>query len=134
RDEVESLEEIYVSPEEFAKTVKDDSSAFYQGALQRMGLPVQGGDPVSNVFLRFDQDVTLADAAGDLGVTPDDLTDSLDLLDPTLSVLRRGVLDRDDFTQFYIESLCELTVTLENQPEANVCDQALADLRDVRRR
>jgi mono/diheme cytochrome c family protein len=134
RDEVESLEEIYVSPEEFAKTVKDDSSAFYQNALTRAGLPIQGGDPVSNVFLRFDQDVTLADAAGDLGVTPEDLGDSLDLLDPTLSVLRRGVLDRDDFTQFYIESLCELTVTLENQPEANVCDQALNDLRDVRRR
>jgi mono/diheme cytochrome c family protein len=129
RDEVEELEEIYVSPEEFAKTVQADSSAFYQRALQQAALPVQGGDPVSNVFLRFDQDMKLEDVAGDLGVTPDDLRDSLDLLDPTLATLNRGTVDRDDFTALYIESLCELTVTLENQPEANACDNV-----NVRRR
>jgi hypothetical protein len=129
RDEVEELEAIYVSPEEFAKTIKDDTSTFYQRALIQAGLPTTGGDPVSSVFLRFDQRVTLADAAGDLGVTPADLADSLDLLDPTLTILRRGNLDRDDFTQFYIESLCELSFLLENQPEANVCDSL-----DVRRR
>jgi mono/diheme cytochrome c family protein len=134
RDEVEQLEDIYIAPEDFAKTVKDDSSSFYQRALTSAGLPVQGGDPVSNVFLRFDQDMTLADVAGDLGVTPDDLTDALDLLDPTLTVLRRGTVDRDDFTDLYLSSLCELTFTLENQPEAAVCDNALNDLRDVRRR
>jgi hypothetical protein len=130
RDEIEGLEAIYISPEEFAKQIQQDSSAFYQSALQRAALPVQGGDPVSNVFLRFDQDMRLEDAAGDLGVTPDDLRDNLDLLDPTLSILSRSTVDRDDFTNVYIESLCELTVTLENRPEANVCDSVL----DVRRR
>jgi len=132
RDDVEALEDIYVSPDDFAKQVKDDSSAFYQRALTSAGLPIQGGDPVSNVFLRFDADVTLADAAGDLGVTPDDLVDALNDLDPTLEVLRRGTIDRDDFTEFYIQSLCELTFIQENQPEAAVCDSALDDLR-VRR-
>jgi serine/threonine-protein kinase len=134
RDEIEQLEEIYIAPDDFAKQVKDDSSAFYQSSLTRAGLPVQGGDPVSNTFLRFDADMTLADAAGDLGVTPDDLSDALDLLDPSLATLDRSTIDRDDFTEFYIQSLCELTFTLENQPEAAVCDQALNDLRDVRRR
>jgi len=129
RDEVEELEAIYVSPEEFAKTIQEDSSAFYQRALQQAALPVQGGDPVSNVFLRFDQDMKLEDVAGDLGVTPDDLRDSLGLLDPTLATLNRGTVDRDDFTALYLESLCELTVTLENQPEAAACDNI-----DVRRR
>ncbi|MEO8180917.1 MAG: cytochrome c [Deltaproteobacteria bacterium] len=130
RDEVEALEALYISPEEFAKQIQQDSSSFYQSALQRAALPVQGGDPVSNVFLRFDQDMRLEDVAGDLGVTPDDLRDNLDLLDPTLSILSRNTVDRDDFTNVYIESLCELTVTLENRPEANVCDNVL----DARRR
>jgi mono/diheme cytochrome c family protein len=133
RDEVEQLEAIYVSPEQFARQVQSDSSGFYQRALQQADLPVQGGDPVSNVFLRFDADMKLADAAGDLGVTPDDLSDSLNLLDPVLTVLRRGALDRDDFTDLYIASLCELSITLENQPEANLCDDAIQDLEDRRR-
>jgi mono/diheme cytochrome c family protein len=129
RDEVEQLESIYIAPEDFAKTVKDDSSGFYQRALTSAGLPIQGGDPVSNVFLRFDADVTLADAAGDLGVTPDDLADALDLLDPTLTVLRRSTIDRSDFTDLYVASLCELTFTFENQPEAATCDNLLNDVR-----
>jgi len=122
RDEVEELEAIYVSPEEFAKTVQDDSRTFYQSALQRAALPVQGGDPVSNVFLRFDQDMKLEDVAGDLGVTPDDLRDNLNSLDPQLATLSRSTIDRDDFTALYVDSLCELSVLLENQPEAGLCD------------
>jgi hypothetical protein len=122
RDEIEQLEAIYVSPTVFAKVVKDDSAAFYQSALQRANLPTQGGDPVSGTFLRFDADMRLADAAGDLGVTPDDLSRNLQLLDPVISVLDGGTLDRDDFTALYVESLCELSVQLENAPLAATCD------------
>jgi hypothetical protein len=122
RDEIEQLEAIYVSPTVFAKAVKDDSAAFYQSALQRANLPTQGGDPVSGTFLRFDADMRLADAAGDLGVTPDDLSRNLQLLDPVISVLDGGTLDRDDFTALYVESLCELSVQLENAPLAATCD------------
>jgi hypothetical protein len=126
RDEVEQLEAIYVSPQEFARQVTEDSQGFYQAALQRASLPIQGGDPVSSVFLRFDQDISIKDAAGDLGLTPADLKDNLDLLDPVLSVLNRGTLDRDDFTQVYVDSLCILSTPLENQPDVAVCDAAAA--------
>jgi len=128
RDEVEQLEGIYVSPQEFARQVTDDSDGFYKRALQQADLPVQGGDPVSNVFLRFDQDMRLADAAGDLGLTPDDLDDNLDLLDPVLSTLDRNTIDRDDFTAVYVDSLCILSTALENQPDVAVCDAAAAAL------
>jgi serine/threonine-protein kinase len=128
RDEVEQLEGIYVSPTEFARIVQEDSQGFYQRALQLADLPIQGGDPVSNVFLRFDQDVRAEDAAGDLGLTPDDLRDNLDLLNPVLSVLDRGSIDRDDFTALYIDSLCRLSTPLENQPDVAVCDAAAAAL------
>jgi hypothetical protein len=133
RDEIEQLEAIYVSPQVFAKTVKDDSDTFYKRALEQAGLPTTGGDAVSNVFLRFDADVRLEDAAGDLGVTPQDLSDSLGLLDPVMSVLRRGTLSRDDFTALYISSLCELNFTQENRPDEALCDDALRDLDDRRR-
>jgi mono/diheme cytochrome c family protein len=126
RDEVEQLEGIYVSPQEFARQVTDDSQGFYQAALQRADLPIQGGDPVSSVFLRFDQDISIKDAAGDLGLTPNELQDNLDLLNPVLSVLDRGTLDRDDFTALFVDSLCILSTPLENQPDAAVCDAAAA--------
>jgi mono/diheme cytochrome c family protein len=127
RDEIEQLESIYVSPTEFARIVKQDSEGFYQRALQLADLPIQGGDPVSSMFLRFDGDLKLADAAGDLGVTPDDLSDSLRLLNPVLTVLDRetGTIDRDDFTALYLESLCVMTQPNENAPDAAVCDALL---------
>ncbi len=129
RDEVEQLREIYVSPQAFARQVQDDSATFFQRALQRADLPIQGGDPVSAVFLRFDADMSLADAAGDLGLAPDDLEANLNLLDPRLTVLRRGTIDRDDFTQLYVASLCVLSTPLENQPDPAVCDASLQALR-----
>jgi serine/threonine-protein kinase len=128
RDEIEQLEGIYVSPQEFARVVQEDSQGFYQRALQLADLPIQGGDPVSSVFLRFDQDVRIEDAAGDLGLTPDELADNLDILNPVLEVLDRGTIDRDDFTAVYVDSLCLLSINLENQPDVAVCDAAAAAL------
>jgi serine/threonine-protein kinase len=128
RDEIEQLEELYITPQAFARQVDEDSKGFYQSALQRANLPTAGGDPVSNVFLRFDADMRLADAAGDLGLLPEELQDNLQLLDPVVSVLDSGTLDRDDFTAVFVDSLCQLSVTLENQPDVAVCDAAAAAL------
>jgi hypothetical protein len=124
--EVASVEAIYVSPVEFARQASEDSQSFYQRALQLAGLPTTGGDPVSSVFLRFDQDMRLADAAGDLGLTPSDLQQNLNLLHPTLGALASGLLDRDDFTGLFVDSLCQLSTPLENQPAPAVCDAAAA--------
>jgi hypothetical protein len=125
RDELES---IYVTPQEFARSIQEDSQGFYQRALQLAALPIQGGDPVSSVFLRFDQDLRIEDVAGDLGLTPDQLRGDLDLLDPTLAVLDRGVLDRDDFTNVFVDSLCKISTNLENVPDPVVCADAEAAL------
>jgi mono/diheme cytochrome c family protein len=126
RDEVEQLEAVYPEAPEFARTVESDSSTFYQNALNRANVPLQGGDPVSIVFFRFDQDIRIADAAGDLGLTAEQLDDNLDILDPALGVLENGSIDRDDFTQFYVDSLCKLSVVKENAPDQAVCDAAAA--------
>jgi hypothetical protein len=120
---VAQVQAVFAAPADFARVAGADSQD-YQRALQAAALPTTGGDPVSGVFLRFDQDMVLADAAGDLGVTPDELADNLNLLDPVLAVLSTGSLDRDDFTQFYLDSLCKLSLALENAPDQNLCDLA----------
>jgi mono/diheme cytochrome c family protein len=128
QDQVEELQDIYVDPATFAKTVTDDNS-LYQSALSRADLPTQGVDPVSAIWLQFDADLNLNTAAGDLGLLPSDLKDNLDLVNPALSVLRTGGnIDRDDFTALYIDSLCRLSTPLNNVPLQATCDQAAADV------
>jgi mono/diheme cytochrome c family protein len=125
-DEVEQLRAVYPEPEEFLRVVEGDSDSFYRRALSQANVELDGGDPVSSVFFRFDQDIRLADAAGDLGLTAEQLDQNLQLINPALNVLRNGVLDRDDFTQFYIDSLCILTAVNDNTPDPALC-QAIAD-------
>jgi mono/diheme cytochrome c family protein len=120
-DEVEQLRAVYPPASEFAQIVEDDSTQFYKNALSRATVELQGGDPLSSVFFRFDQDMTLEDAAGDLGLLPSELEDNLDILNPALGVLDRNTLDRDDFTQFYVDSLCRLQIVGDNAPDPVLC-------------
>jgi len=126
RDEIEELDEIYPSAQSFAATVNSDSSTFYQRALDQLQLPIKGADPVSTLFLRFDKDMILDDAAGDLGVTPKDLRNDIRLLNPELQILTttNATLDRDDFTGVFVDSLCRESSLLNNQPDAAVCAAA----------
>jgi hypothetical protein len=129
-DEVEAIEEVYPSSQEFAAIVARDTQQFYQRALEDADLPVSGPDPVSRVFQRFDLDMELNDVAGDLGYTPEQLQRDIRELNEAVQVIDavNGSIDRDDFTQFYVNSLCILSVALENAPVVDVCDQAQADV------
>jgi len=127
-DEVEQLENVFPEAQEFARIVEGDSTNFFKRALADAQVPAEGSDPVSTVFFRFDQDIVIADAAGDLGLTADDLDNNLNLLEPELGVLRNSTLDRDDFTQFYVASLCVLQNVGDNAPDPALCDQVFADL------
>jgi mono/diheme cytochrome c family protein len=126
-DEVEQLRNVYPSAAEFARIVEGDSQGFYQNALARANVPREGADPMSAVFFRFDQDMSLEDAAGDLGLRPEDLDRNLNQLNPQLSVLHDGRLDRDDFTQFYVDSLCTLLIVAENTVDPNLCADVQAN-------
>jgi len=130
REQLELLEEVYVLPEAFARTVEEDSTDFYRDALQRANLPIRGADPVSSIFTRFDLDLKVNDAAGDLGVSADVLERQIQLLDPRLGILRaeKGTIDRDDFTALYVASLCIMSEVLDNRPEEAVCLEAEAAL------
>jgi len=127
RDQLEQLQNVYLDPADFKSRIEQDSE-FYLSALEQANLPVSGADPISATFLRFDRDMFIKDAAGDLGASIDELSDELDNLDPSLTVLDNGTIDRDDFTAVYVASLCVMSVVLENQPDAAVCDDAIAAL------
>lgn len=131
-DEVEAIRELYPTADEFKAQIEEDTQSFYQTALRRAGLPVTGADPVSSVFLRFDLDMELADAAGDLGLTPDEFEDNIRELDPAVQVLTDRPLDRDDFTQFFANSLCILQVVSENAPDQAFCDDVQAEIDALR--
>jgi hypothetical protein len=122
--EREQLEATFPDAIELASII-DADSAFYQRALSAARVPLDVLDPVSNVFFRFEAGMTLADAAGDLGLATDELERDLDLLDPALQVLTARELDREDFTGLYLESLCALSTTADNQPDPFVCAEAL---------
>jgi hypothetical protein len=128
QEQLDQLDAVYLKPDAFASRVKDESDSFYLNALRRASLPVNGIEPVSTLFLRFDRDMTIKDAAGDLGLGDDELVDELNLLDPALKVLDGGKIDRDDFTALYVVSLCEISLVNDNHPQQAVCDAAEAAL------
>lgn len=124
RDDFESVTEVYLDPADFAQVIEDDS-ANYQVALERAGLPTTGSDPVAGTYVRFNLDVDLATAAGELGVTPDELRRDLNLLDPRLRVLRDVAIEREDFSDTFEESLCIMQVGARNGPDPDRCDAIL---------
>jgi len=124
-NQVQQLQDVYRAPAEFSQAITSDNLT-YQAALGLLQLPTMGADPVAAAFSRFDRDLSLSDAAGDLGVTPARLRANLNLLAPALAVLGTLTLDRDDFAQFYVDSLCNLSIVLENQPTRAQCDDAAA--------
>jgi hypothetical protein len=73
----------------------------------------------------FNADVDLATAAGDVLVNPEAFERNIQELPEPVHILGSGGrLDRDDWTSLYVQSLCILSVALENAPDAEVCNQA----------
>lgn len=120
RDEFEAVNEVYLDPADFEQVIQGDSAS-YQAALERAGVPTTGADPVSRNYIRFNDEVDLATAAGELGVTPEILDDNLSLLDARLAVLRRTTIAREDFTDTFEESLCILQIVSTNHPDPDRC-------------
>jgi mono/diheme cytochrome c family protein len=126
RDEFQTVEDVYLDPADFAQVIADDSAVFQQ-SLQRAGLPTTGSDPVAGSYLRFNVDVDLTTAAGDLGVTKEDLEQNLNLLDPELAVLRNISLERESFSDNFEASLCVMQLISKNHPDNDRCDALLGN-------
>lgn len=123
-DTFEEIQDSFLAQPEIDEVLERDVQ-IYESALQRAGLSGLKVDPVSTVYVRFDGDVTLAVAAGDLGVIPGELRDDLGFLsqqvDTQLSVLRSGSLGRAAFEELYLGALCAISISNENRPAAAAC-------------
>ena len=123
-DDFQEIQDSFLEQSEIDATLRGDMQ-LYQSALARSGLDKLKIDPVEAVYERFDGDVDLAVAAGDLGLTPGDLRNDLSFLsqqvDTQLSVLRSGSLLRAGFEELYLPALCALSITSENRPSAAAC-------------
>lgn len=122
------VDETFVPQLELDDVIQDDN-AFFQASLERAGVAGAAGDPVSRVYQRFDGAVSLEAAAGELGITPEELDRDLIALgnegDPVLSVLRTQSLRREQFEGAYLPTLCALLRSSDNQPLVADCDAAL---------
>ena len=83
----------------------------------RADVGIDDGRAGAFVFPDLGQDV-----AGDLGVTPEELRDNLNLLDPALITLRQTTVEREDFTAAFEESLCIMQGISNNAPDPDRCD------------
>jgi serine/threonine-protein kinase len=123
-DDFQEIQDSFLEQSEIDATLRSDIQ-LYQRALVRTGLDKLKIDPVEAVYERFDGDVDLAVAAGDLGLTPAELRDDLGFVsqqvDPQLSVLRSGSLLRAGFEELYLPALCALSITSDNRPAAAAC-------------
>jgi mono/diheme cytochrome c family protein len=129
-DDFEAVQEIYPSADEFAREVEFDSDRF-KSALNSAGVPSNIADPASGVFLRFDADLNVRDIAGDLGLSEALLQNNIARFDPQLQIVGSGAtIDRDDFTNLFLASLCVAQTFSQNQPLEADCDDALAALED----
>jgi len=120
-DEFQEIQQIYLSPADFTAQIQADS-AIYQAAIKQVGIPVDQRDPVSNGFLRFQGDVDVTTAAGDLGFTADELKDNLVFLNPQLRILNTVAVSRKTFSQLFGDSMCQLQNISKNFPQDNFCN------------
>lgn len=111
----------YAGPDALADLLERDFATFTQLALRRADVSLSAPDPITGSLSQFQGEVTLADAAGDLLLTAEDLLSSLLVLEPALRGLADGPVPRETFTALYVDSLCKLSVTFDNQPNPGVC-------------
>jgi hypothetical protein len=121
-EEVAAVLDIYPDAGELNAVLASDR-AIFAASLADVGVDIDAQpEPIGQTFASFDADVTLATAAADLYLTPEELRENLSVLDPALGVLDGGAVDRDDFTTLYVNSLCVLGVINENQVSPELCD------------
>jgi len=123
-EDVALLEQIYPEPAALLELFASDT-AVYQRALTELGLPTIGPDPVAAASLRFGAPLTMRDAAAELGLHPEALATDWPRHAPWLAPLGRDAMDRDAFTAVYSASLCVLSGSLANRPDAAACARAI---------
>lgn len=124
-EEKELVRTFYPQRSELSAILDDDRQQFYARALVLAGLDINDPEPIGPLLDDFDADVDLATAAGDVLFRPEAFQRNIQELPEPVHILGSGGrLDRDDWTSLYVQSLCILSVALENMPDAEICNAA----------
>jgi hypothetical protein len=115
------LRQRFPGPEELSLLLQSNYERFMLPSLITIQIDDTAPDPILAAFAEFDRDVTLEVAAAELMVTPQSLRRNLALLDPALAALSGGSVARPVFTGLYRQTLCALSLGLENQPAPGWC-------------
>jgi serine/threonine-protein kinase len=107
----------FPDPAVFDAQAQADSELHLRSA-EKAGVPRGTPDAVSRVFLQFQLgDVSTSLAAGELGVTPAELVANANRLDPRFDFENaEGRTDRNTFTNAFVDSLCIMQSSSQNQP------------------
>jgi mono/diheme cytochrome c family protein len=126
-EEFELLQDVYPSPDDM-KDILDDDRRIYSTAIGRAGVPTASRtDPISDSFLRFQRDVKVEVAAGDVHFPVEQFKRENNRFDADLAGLDSGfTVDRDDWSGLYLDTLCRVSVARENHPLQADCDAAAA--------
>jgi hypothetical protein len=116
------LRQRFAGPEELSLLLERDFDTFQEPALEALGIDPNAPDPILQSYAELARPVTLEVAAAELMVTPEELRQDLDLLDPTLGALAGGTVTRDVFTLLYSQTACVLSAVLDNQPDPDRCN------------
>jgi hypothetical protein len=117
-DTFEDVMEQYPTAAVFQSKMDADSEV-HLNATELAGVPRGTPDPISRVYLDFQLgNLDLRLAAGELGVTAEDLERNLNLLDPRLAILgdEGGYVDRNIFEATFLDSVCVLQSVQDNGP------------------
>ena len=85
---------------------------------------------MSGVFLQFDRDMDLRAVAGDVGLDSETFRQNLNIFDPQIQIVRQATIDRDDFTALFLASICVAQTFSQNQPNIDICQDAIDALED----
>jgi len=117
-DTYEAVMNQYPTAQVF-QAAMDRDSELHVSAVEKAGIKRGTPDAVSRMYLDFQLgNVDAKTAAGELQVTEDVLLANIEKLDPKLANLanKDGYVDRDIFTNAYVDSLCVLHSIDENSP------------------
>jgi hypothetical protein len=121
---LERLDATYPNAAALAQLVQADNAASHERMSSAVQLDTVSIDPVASAYVNFEGTLTLASAAGALGLTAAQLDALLPELPPALGALATGGLDRDSFNGLYRTTLCQLPRAGNNRPAPSVCQPA----------
>jgi mono/diheme cytochrome c family protein len=118
RETFDAVQTQYPVATEFLQIMAQDSE-IHQSAVERAGVPRGTPDPISRVFMQFEEGALDASrVAAELGVTPEALRAALGRLDPRLAPLGSpdGNIDRNTFGDIFAPTRCVLHDVARNRP------------------